>query len=168
MATSGHEELARLRPQLLAFARRRLGCRHRAEDVVQETLLAALEGLSRYAGGSSLKTWLFGILKHKIVDVFRGLPAEVTLDEAQDLPQEGACPERAFETRGVLAAVDRGLDSLPARHAHAFVLREALGMETDEICGALGITPSHCWVLLHRARARLRDSAELRLLAEAG
>jgi RNA polymerase sigma-70 factor (ECF subfamily) len=169
MASKGHEEIASLRPQLLAFARRRLRCPHLAEDAVQEAMVAALEGLERYAGDASLRTWLTGILKHKIVDAFRNAPAEEPLqDWSEALCSGDGGPEEACAARGELAALQRGLDGLPALHARAFVLREAMGMETREICDALAITPSHCWVLLHRARARLRALPDLAGLAGAG
>ena len=170
MATARTEELARLRPKLMAFALQRTRSRDQAEDAVQEALVAALEGLHRYAGGSSLSTWLFGILKHKIVDGLRRGPREEALDmELDDLQHEGPGPEQTCASRNALAAIDRSLDSLPVRLAQAFVLREVLGMETDEVCRTLQVTPTHCWVLVHRARMRLRACPEVgRIVAEAG
>ncbi|MDH4173720.1 MAG: sigma-70 family RNA polymerase sigma factor [Betaproteobacteria bacterium] len=170
MATARTEELARLRPKLMAFALQRTRSRDQAEDAVQEALVAALEGLHRYAGGSSLSTWLFGILKHKIVDGLRRGPREEALDmELDDLQHEGPGPEQTCASRNALAAIDRSLDSLPVRSAQAFVLREVLGMETDEVCRTLQVTPTHCWVLVHRARMRLRACPEVgRIVAEAG
>ena len=169
MATTGHEGLARLRPQLLAYARRRLPCPHLAEDAVQDALLAALEGLDSYAGEASLRTWLTGILKHKIMDAFRSKRGEEALEDWEEaLPAAGPRPEEDCARRGALAALERSLGKLPGLHARVFVLREAMGMETGEICEALAITPSHCWVALHRARKRLRACPELGLLAEAG
>jgi RNA polymerase sigma-70 factor (ECF subfamily) len=170
MATTRIEELARLRPKLMAFALRRTRDRDQAEDAVQEALVAALEGLDGYAGGSSLSTWLFGILKHKIVDgLRRGLreePMELVLDE---LVHDGPGPEQSCASRSMLAAIDRGLDDLPAKSAQAFVLREVLGLDMAEACRLLQVTPTHCCVLVHRARARLRACAEVGLLAaEAG
>ncbi|MDH5578406.1 MAG: sigma-70 family RNA polymerase sigma factor [Betaproteobacteria bacterium] len=169
MATARTEELARLRPKLMAFALQRTRSRDQAEDAVQEALVAALEGLHRYAGGSSLSTWLFGILKHKIVDGLRRGPREEALDmELDDLQHEGPGPEQTCASRNALAAIDRSLDSLPVRLAQAFVLREVLGMETDEVCRTLQVTPTHCWVLVHRARMRLRACPEVgRIVAEA-
>lgn len=170
MATAATETLAHWRPQLLAFALRRTRSREQAEDAVQETLLAALEGMDRYAGQSSLGTWLFGILKHKIVDGFRRAPREEPLQlSADELIHEGAGPEQSCASRSALAVIDRSLGKLPARTARAFVLREVLGMETPEVCAALSITPSHCWVLVHRARQRLRRCPDIGQLAvEAG
>lgn len=131
MATMATEELAHWRPQLLAFALRRTRSREQAEDAVQETLLAALEGVDRYAGQSSPGTWLFGILKHKIVDGFRRAPREVPLEPSAEEPMhEGPGPEQNCASRIALALLDRSLGRLPARTARAFVLREVLGMDT--------------------------------------
>lgn len=169
MASASTEDLARWRPQLLAFALRRLRNRELAEDAVQETLVAALEGLERYAGDSSLSTWLFGILKHKIVDIYRRVPAEESLDTCEgELLHDGPGPEQACASLSALAVLDRSLGLLPRKAAQAFVLREVVGMDTTEVCKALSITRSYCWVLVHRARARLRACPEMnRLAAEA-
>lgn len=170
MASTATEALAHWRPQLLAFALRRTRSRELAEDAVQETLLAALESVDRYAGQSSLGTWLFGILKHKIVDSFRrGMREELLESSAEELIHEGPGPEQSCASRSALAVVERSLGRLPARTARAFVLREVLGMETAEVCDALSITPAHCWVLVHRARRRLRLCPDIgQLAAEAG
>lgn len=166
MATARSEELARWRPQLLAFALRRMRNREQAEDAVQETLVAALEGLDRYAGESSLGTWLFGILKHKIVDGFRRVPAEEPLDSCEEeLLHDAPGPEQACASLGALAVLDRRLGFLPRKAAHAFVLREVVGMDTAEVCEALSITRTYCWVLVHRARERLRACPDVNLLA---
>jgi len=169
MATIRIEDVARLRPKLMAFAVRHTRNRDQAEDAVQEALLAALEGLAGYAGNSSLSTWLFGILKHKIADGLRRGPREeapgMDLDE---LVHEGPGPEQSCASRSALAAVERSLGGLPARSAQAFVLREVIGMETAEVCRMLQVTPTHCWVLVHRARARLRACPHVgRIAAEA-
>ena len=89
------------------------------------SLVAALEGLERFAGDSSLSTWLFGILKHKIVDIYRRVPAEESLDTCEEeLLHDGPGPERACASRSALAVLDRSLGFLPTKAAHAFVLRE--------------------------------------------
>jgi RNA polymerase sigma-70 factor (ECF subfamily) len=166
MATTRTEELARLRPKLMKFALQRTRSREQAEDAVQDALVAALEGLRGYAGGSSLSTWLFGILKHKIVDGLRRGPREAPLDvDLDELMHDGPGPEQACASRDALAQIDRSLKGLPARTAQAFVLREVIGMDTAEVCCLLRVTPTHCWVLVHRARSRLRACPEVGLLA---
>ena len=71
MSQPGTEELEQLRPYLLRYALLQLHDRDAAEDVVQETMLAALEGRARFEGKSTAKTWLTGIIKHKIIDLDR-------------------------------------------------------------------------------------------------
>jgi RNA polymerase sigma factor (sigma-70 family) len=161
MATPRSGEIAGLRPRLLAFALRRARSREQAEDAVQEALAAALEGAARYSGDASLATWLFGILKHKIVDGYRKAPAEEPLEHyEQELQYEGPGPERACASRAALRGLDRRLETLPEKSARAFVLREVLGLDTPEVCRELRITPGHCWVLVHRARKHLRHLPE--------
>jgi len=161
--------MCRLRPKLLAYALRRARSPEHAEDAVQETLVAALEGLDDYAGQSSLSTWLFGILKHKIVDGLRRGPRELPLEaELDELLHEGPGPEQCCASRGAVALLDRGLARLPDKASRAFVLREVLGFSTEEVCRLLGVTPTHCWVLVHRARRGLRACPDVgRVAAEA-
>jgi RNA polymerase sigma-70 factor (ECF subfamily) len=170
MASACTEELARLRPKLMAYALRRTRSRDQAEDAVQEALLAALEGLDGYAGGASLSTWLFGILKHKIVDGLRRGSREQPLAQDMDtLMHAGPGPEQSCASRTALLLLERSLGRLPRKSADAFVLCEILGMDTPEACRALGVTPSHCWVLVHRARQRLRACPHVgQVAAEAG
>ena len=170
MAALKTEDLARWRPKLVAFALRRLRDPERAEDAVQETLLAALGGRDGYAGKSSPATWLFGILKHKIADGLRRGPREQSLEQDLDaMAHHGPGPEQSCASRSVLSLLDRSLGRLPRRSAQAFVMREVLGMETDEVCSMLGVTPTNCWVLVHRARLRLRACPDVgQLAAEAG
>ena len=154
-----------------------LRSREAAEDAVQETLLAALAAESSFAGRSNLRTWLTGILKHKIVDAIRrssrerpleGVDGEATVEDLEALFDETghwreapqAWPEQALEDKQFLAALERCLAMLPARTGQVFLMREHLGYETADICKELAITPTHCWVLLYRARVALRDCLE--------
>jgi RNA polymerase sigma-70 factor (ECF subfamily) len=159
------------RPYLLRYARLQLRDRHAAEDAVQETLLAALAGEAGFAGRSNLRTWLTGILKHKIIDALRRLARETPLAEDEsdfdaafderghwrEPPSGWEDPDRLLEQKEFLAALERCLAGLPQKSARAFMMREHLGFETDDICKELGITPTHCWVLLYRARMALRE-----------
>lgn len=164
-----------LRPYLVKFASLQLRQREAAEDAVQETLLAALGAEASFAGRADLRTWLTGILKHKIVDVIRrqsrerpaadldaeGEPAEFDglFDRRghwEETPDAWEQPEGALGQKQFLAALEACLRALPERTARVFMMREHLGMETSEICKELGITATHCWVLLHRARMALR------------
>ena len=171
-------ELERHRPYLMRFALLQLRDRSAAEDAVQEALLAAIQGAERFAGQSSVRTWLIGILKHKIVDNIRRAtrehPAEIATEAGtEDLeaffgsdghftepPGEWESPEKALEERRFFEALERCLQSLPKNTASAFTMRELMGLETEEICKELGISPSNCWVMLYRARMNLRACLE--------
>ena len=172
-------ELERHRPYLLRFALLQLRDRNAAEDAVQETLLAAIQGAARFAGQSSVRTWLVGILKHKIVDSIRKTareqPVELRAEGGgeEDLeaffagdghfaepPEEWASPERSLEERRFFEALERCLQSLPRNTASAFTMRELMGLETEEICKELGVSTSNCWVMLYRARMSLRACLE--------
>jgi RNA polymerase sigma-70 factor, ECF subfamily len=158
------QELGRLRPKLLSFAMRRLRNREQAEDAVQETLLAALEGIDRFGGGSSLGTWLTGILKHKLVDAMRASSKDELLDYDDDLPHDHD-PEGELARRRLLDAVDARLKQLSSCAARVFILREVIGMETAEVCEELAISSSNCSVMHHRVKMRLRACPRIRSLA---
>lgn len=161
------------RPYLLRYARLQLRDSHLAEDAVQEALLAALAGEAGFAGRSNLRTWLTGILKHKIIDAIRRsareatqLPNQSDLSEFDplfddrghwsDRPAAWGDPDSALQQKQFLAALESCLEALPEKSAQAFLMREHMGLETAEICKELGVTPTHCWVLLYRARMALR------------
>ena len=163
------------RDYLLRFARRRLRDGALAEDMVHDVLTAVIAGQARFAHRSSLRTWLTGILKHKIVDAIRRqarepvVPAEADeepgeIDELfserghwNERPAAWGDPDGALEQAQFFRALEMCLERLPSRTARAFMLREHLGFETGEICKELDITPTHCWVLLYRARMSLRE-----------
>ena len=165
------------RPYLLRYASLQLRDRQAAEDAVQDTLVAALAGEAGFAGRSNLRTWLTGILKHKIVDAIRRSSREATLlppqpDAAEfdalfddsghwcEMPSNWGDPDATLGQKQFFAALEECLARLPAKTAEAFLMREHLGFETGEICKELGVTPTHCWVLLYRARMALRECLE--------
>jgi RNA polymerase sigma-70 factor (ECF subfamily) len=164
MSAATTQELGRFRAQLLSFAVRRLRNRDQAEDAVQETLLAALEGIERFGGGSSLGTWLIGILKHKVVDAMRASSRDEPLVYDDDLAHDKD-PESELARRRVLDALDARLKQVSSCAARVFVLREVIGMETAEICQELDISASNCWVMHYRAKKRLRACPRIRSLA---
>lgn len=172
-------ELEQHRPYLLRYARLQLRAAEAAEDVVQETLLAALENKSGFAGRSQLRTWLTGILKHKIIDQIRRQAREAPLptgpDEDPDaaidalfhadghwkeMPADWGKPDEAFENKAFWEVLERCQERLPAKTARAFMLREVMELSTEEICKELAVTQTNCWVLLHRARLGLRECLE--------
>lgn len=181
----GTGELAAHRDYLYRFAMLHLRDPARADDVVQETLLAAMENRAGFSGRAQLRTWLTGILKHKIVDVFRRqareAPAEageapVESDEAfgelffdasrgehwHSAPQTWADPERSFEQKRFWEVFEACSKLMPAATARVFVMRELMGLETEQICKELDISANNCWVMLYRARMSLRQCLELR------
>jgi RNA polymerase sigma-70 factor (ECF subfamily) len=170
---------------LFRVARRQLHSDELAEDAVQETLLAALTARDRYTGNASPRTWLTGILKHKIVDLIRRQVREVELprdqddEEAVDLlfKQDGhwaetlrpwGNPHAEAELSQLRRVLDDCADRLKPVMAQVFSLREVAGLETEEICKELDITPTNCWVLLHRARLFMRQCLELNGFTGAG
>ena len=144
---------------LLRVARSRLRDAHRAEEAVQEALLAALESAHAFNGRSTLRTWLTGILLHKIHDGFRRNRREVAQGD-EPLPEvaDWSTPDRALHGKRLWKAFTRALAELPGRQAEALVMREIEGRATEDVCRALGVSPGNLWVLLHRAKARARAS----------
>jgi RNA polymerase sigma-70 factor, ECF subfamily len=172
-------EIERHRPYLLKFAMLQLRDASAAEDAVQETLLAALQGVHGFAGQSALRTWLVGILKHKIIDHLRRQSREAPLQSSDDefsledldglfqsdghyseSPQSWTSPDEALTQKKFFEALEVCMGALPDKSAKAFMMREVMGMETTEICKELGITSTNCWVLLYRARMALRACLE--------
>ena len=174
------QDIQQHRSYLLRYAVLQLRNPEQAEDVVQETLLAALEGRARFAGGSSLKTWLTGILKHKILDAIRRKSREQPLAPAgdddhdavdalfkqdghwQQMPATWGDPEQALENRKFWEIFELCARLLPERTARLYMLREVMEMTTEEICQEFGITPTNLWVILHRARLVLRECLEIK------
>ncbi|MEO8536376.1 MAG: sigma-70 family RNA polymerase sigma factor [Betaproteobacteria bacterium] len=174
------DELDQNRRYLLRVARLQLRDADLAEDVVQDTLLAALGAREGFTGRSSVKTWLTGILKHKIVDAIRRKQRQpvvaASFDEETDLddfdplfkdngawqapPADWGDPENALSQQEFMGVMELCLDRLPPNTARVFVMREVLELETDEICKELRITPNNLWVILYRARMALRQCIE--------
>lgn len=170
---------------LFRYALVRLRDEVRAEDVVQETLLAALQHLSSYSGRSTERTWLTAILKHKIVDQIRKSckevpfePADTDLSEFDPLferPDEfqghwsdtlspriwNRSPEDAVQQDEFFGVLQRCMGKLPERVAHVFTLREMNELDTEEICSLLELSTSNFWVMMHRARMSLRRCIEI-------
>lgn len=168
---------------LYRYALVRLRDEHLAEDVVQETLLAALQG-SGFSGKSSVRTWLTGILKHKIIDQFRRQSRETPLDSPDEVAEDALTEDDFFAEDGhwnqapqswgdpggllqqdqFLKILQLCLDRLPKKLARLFVMREVEEAENEEICKELEVTTTNAWVMLHRARMGLRQCLELNWL----
>ena len=164
---------------LYRFALARLRDFHLAQDVVQETFLAAIKSPS-FAGPSSARTWLTGILKHKIIDLMRKKNRETVvsdlIEESEnysaddffdaaghwiDKPQEWGMPEDALEQKQFLSVLQSCIEKLPPKLANLFTLRDVHETDNDEICKELNITPTNAWVMLYRARMGLRKCLEI-------
>ncbi|AMD01392.1 sigma-70 family RNA polymerase sigma factor [Halomonas chromatireducens] len=181
------QRLTAVRPRLLSFARLHLRNHSQAEDAVQDTLEAAIEKQDSFSGRSGYETWVFGILKFKILDTMRVQKRQGTWqpleDEADDeaidrqfrrngrwlkeaRPTSWGEPEAAFESETFWQVFDACMIALPDNVARVFSLRELMGLSTEEICRELGIKENNCWVILHRARLRLRACIEQGWLTE--
>jgi RNA polymerase sigma-70 factor, ECF subfamily len=171
---------------LFRFALVRLRDEAAAEDLVQETLLSAIQSMEKFGGKSSERTWLIGILKHKLIDHYRKNSKQVQLmEEDTDLsdldgffsrpdkwdghwvialrpvdPEQS--PDQAMENSEFWEVMNRCLSALPERVASVFALREMDGMSSEEICTALGLSANNFWVIMHRARMQLRRCIEIK------
>ena len=176
-----------IRRDMLRFARMQLRDSGAAEDMVQEALMAAMTSAKGFAGRSAFKTWMFAILRNKIVDHIRAssrelngadLAGRVSDDDGladfdvlfsrrglwnpDDRPVTWANPEAAFEQDAFWAVFDICMNNLPEHIARVYTMRELLELETAEICAELDITSNNCFVILHRARLGLRECLENR------
>ena len=184
-------EIESHRSYMLRFALAKLRDSHQAEEVVQEALLAALDGAGGFSGQSSLRTWLTSILKFKIIDFQRRLISErahfavAPVDDDSADPEwmermfdntghwsprlgEWANPDGALEQKQFFEVFERCMDKLPKAAGRVFFKREVMGVETDEICKDEDISASNCWVMLHRARLALRECLDHNWFKQAG
>lgn len=173
---------------LIRMALGHVADREVAEEVVQDTWIAVIEGLSRFEGRSSLRTWIFGILIHKAKDrgvrekrhtTFSAFESyEDDHDEAIDpsrfqqsgewaghwafppQPWDDRTPETLLASQQVVTAMQQAMDALPVTLKEVLVLRDVEGMESKEICELLKITETNLYVRLHRARERVRQAVE--------
>lgn len=178
-----HKALEENRIYLYRYALLQLRDKGAAEDAVQETLLAALENRAQFSGRSSAKTWLVGILKHKIIDQIRrhsrdaklyvqhdGLGDDGDFDNRfardgrhwDEAPQDWGNPAKTFEHKKFWEALELCINMMPINTARVFTMREFMGLSTDEICKDLEITATNCWVMLYRARMSLRECLQLK------
>jgi RNA polymerase sigma-70 factor (ECF subfamily) len=163
---------------LYRYALLRLRDHDLAADVVQETFLHALRSLESFDGRSSERTWLVGILKHKVIDQLRGSSRRQAASNGLAADAEARSefdrngrwrakpaswpgePTSDIETREFWEAFGRCLSGLPRGLADVFFLRELDGLSSPEVQEHLGITPANLWARLHRARSLLRRCLE--------
>ena len=170
--------MAELREQMLKFAMIQLQEKSLAEDAVQDALVGALKNAKSFARRAAFKTWVFAILKNKIIDIHRqgqrvvnasSLTEDCCGSEANALfdvkgfwndtqrPTTWAQPMEAVKNDHFWRVFDTCLNGLPEKLARLFMMREFLELDSDEICNTLEITTSNLHVQLHRARLQLRD-----------
>ena len=187
MNTSGQLSealLAEHRPLLFRYALLQLRDNQLADDAVQETLLAAWQSSSNFAGKAGLRIWLIGILKHKIADHWRRNSREVILSDFDQIdsdadevdedaffmgnghwnggPTTWNDPEAALKQQEFWAIYETCHNNLPPKMAKVFMLRELVGLEAEEVCRETGLSDANYWVTMHRARLRLRECLEIR------
>lgn len=180
------QQLVALRDYLLRFARLQLRNDAWAEDAVSETMLAALAKPQAFGQRAQLKTWLVGILKHKIIDAIRLRQREVVVESASDdeqadplelmafkadghyaqAPADWGDPDQDLQRRQFFAILEACTEKLPPVQGRLFLMREWLELSSEEICKELQLTPTNLYVQLHRARLRLRECLELNWFAQ--
>ena len=157
-------------PALLAYAARMLGDRSVAEDVVQDALVSVHRSIGTFEGRCSVRSWLFRFVHNRAIDEIRR--RRRFADSGTDDPEQGyfnaegrwdrPCPgadvgiEDRLDARAMLNAVRNAIDELPHAHREVLLLKEVHGLETSEICEALGISAGNLRIRLHRARKALR------------
>ncbi|PSE45896.1 RNA polymerase subunit sigma [Acinetobacter nosocomialis] len=171
-----------LRQQMIKFAFLQLSSLPQAEDVVQEALTSAFQNLDSFKGRAAFKTWVFSILKNKIIDVvrqksrlvamselFKDEESELSIDELFDAsghwhkyeaPQAWQSPEEMIEQSDFWIVFEACLDHLPAKYAQVFMMREVIELSSNEICSKLELSISNFNVLMYRSRTRLRECLE--------
>lgn len=179
--TSFEEQIVALRDYLAKFARLQLRNDAWAEDAVSETLLAALSKPQAFGSRSQLKTWLVGILKHKLIDALRHHSREVSgLEASEDgsadpldyigfkadghfteTPADWGNPEERLQSVQFFQILEACTEQLPPNQGRLFLMREWLELSSEEICKELDLTPTNLYVQLHRARLRLRACLEM-------
>lgn len=162
---------------LYRYAMSQLHHEELAADMVQETLLAAWKGWKNFAGNSSVKTWLVGILKHKIIDHIRKEVRGRKLVEAIESDPTSSMfnadgswaeapanwsgnPESLAKNAQFHQVLQTCIRKLPEKQQLVFNLRELVGEDTDAICKEADVSATNLHVLIHRARLSLRACLE--------
>lgn len=184
---SFEQQVAELHAYLMKFARLQLRNESWAEDAVSEVMVAALAKPQAFGNRSQLKTWLVGILKHKVVDALRSHSREVCQsnddnDSDEDPldylgfkadghyaqpPADWGNPEQQVSSRQFFEILEACVSRLPSAQGRLFLMREWLELSSEEVCKELGLTTTNLYVQLHRARLRLRECLELNWYAKA-
>jgi len=171
------EQLIEHRVYLMRFARLQLRNDTWAEDAVSETVLAALSKPQTFSNRSQLKTWLVGILKHKVIDIIRlncrdmAMPDSDNGNDSDEMdkltfqadghfvntPNDCGDPHKTLQQNQFFQVLDICMEKLPPALGRVFLMREWLELSCDEVCKELSVTPTNLYVQLHRARLRLQE-----------
>lgn len=178
---SFEQQLVEHRTYLMRFARLQLRNDAWAEDAVSETMLAALSKPQTFGNRSQLKTWLVGILKHKVIDIIRLNSREMSIPDSDtgndsdaldnlafqadghfvDAPNSWGDPQKTLQQNQFFQVLDICMEKLPPALSRVFLMREWLDLSCDEVCKELSVTPTNLYVQLHRARLRLQECLNL-------
>ncbi len=150
-----------------------------AQDILQDTFLSGLKGLSGYKGVASEKNWLFAIMKNKLIDYYRikaknqfifQIPDLNSIDDewfdidgkwtTTKIPSTWESNISSFEKKEIQNIINICKENLNEMYKNVFVLKYLEGLESAEICKVLNISSSNYWVLLHRARLQMRECIE--------
>jgi RNA polymerase sigma-70 factor (TIGR02943 family) len=182
-------DVAEQRTYLLKFARLQLRNESWAEDAVSETMLAAIAKPQAFGGKAQLRTWLVGVLKHKVVDILRTNLREPNVTDLQgnkggseddmsegdlidalgfkadghyeEAPAKWGNPDQDLSQKQFMAVMDACVSKLPAVQGRLFLMREWLELDAEEVCKTLNLTSTNLYVQLHRARLKLRECLQL-------
>jgi RNA polymerase sigma-70 factor (ECF subfamily) len=178
------EQIAMLREEMVRFATLQLRDATQAEDAVHDAINAALSP-GKYTGSGSLKSWVYAILRNKIIDVIRErsrhptesyIEDECNCDDQFDekdhwkrtqTPSNWGQPDALLANEQFWIIFNVCLNRLPENTARVFMMREHLGLELTEICTELDITDKNAWVIMHRARMQLRQCLEINFITGA-
>ncbi len=182
------ELVTRHHSALIRMAMGYVADREVAEEVVQDTWMAVIEGLCRFEGRSSLRTWIFGIMIHKAKD--RGVREkrhttfssfESTDDDGDEAidpsrfhqsgewtghwafppqPWDDQTPEKILASQQAVNAMNKAIEALPRTLKDVLILRDVEGVDAKEACEILKISETNLYVRLHRARERVRQAVE--------
>ena len=174
-------ELQQIRTQMLKFAMLQLHHADLAEDLVQEAFLSAFNNLANFKHQAAFKTWVFAILKNKIIDYLRQkgrfvLESEIEDEESTNrffddtghwkieyYPSELQGEEETVYSDEFWLIFETCLTCLPAKHAKIFMMREFLELSSDEICQETQLTTSNLHTTLYRARLQLQNCLSKKL-----
>ena len=176
------QQIVSLREEMVRFAVLQLRDLGLAEDTVHEAINAALTS-GKFEGRCSLKSWVYSILRNKIIDVFRErsrYPTESYIEndnsdvdaqfdekgfwKKEQRPTSWNLPENELANEQFWLILEVCLKKIPENTARVFMMREHLGLSISEICAELNLSESNAWVIMHRARTQLRKCLETKYI----